>query len=195
MSERYSGRIRGAFSRIADLSDIPSPKFVFAHIMAVHPPFVFGPNGEIASRSGSHVELDAGDAADRQREIEGYRGQLQYINRRVLEMVSGIRQNSPVDPVIILQGDHGSGIYMDWQSAERTCFAERMAILNAYYLPGAAGENLYESISPVNTFRVVLNTCFGSRLPLLEDRSYFSLWESPYDLIDVTGRLAERCAP
>ena len=40
-----------------------------------------------------------------------------------------------------------------------------MSILNAYYFPGGRYEGLYEAISPVNSFRVVLNTFFGAKLP------------------------------
>jgi hypothetical protein len=47
-----------------------------------------------------------------------------------------------------------------------------MAILNAYSVPGGAPA-LYPSISPVNSFRVILNARFGESLPLLPDRSYF----------------------
>jgi hypothetical protein len=32
---------------------------------------------------------------------------------------------------------------------------------------------LYPSISPVNSFRVVLDSYFAQNLPLLEDQSYF----------------------
>jgi hypothetical protein len=55
-----------------------------------------------------------------------------------------------------------------------------MKILNAYYLPGHA-DQLYTSISPVNTFRVVLNSYFGTNFPLLEDVSYYSSLSCHYD--------------
>jgi hypothetical protein len=48
---------------------------------------------------------------------------------------------------------------------------------------------LYPGISPVNTFRVILNTYFSAALPLLDDRSYFSRMTRPYDFIDVTERV------
>jgi hypothetical protein len=35
-------------------------------------------------------------------------------------------------------------------------------------------------MSLVNTFRVVLNHCFETRLPLLEDRSYWVDFSQPY---------------
>lgn len=55
-----------------------------------------------------------------------------------------------------------------------------MIILNAYYLPRGA-RALYPAISPVNTFRVVLNESFGAELPLLEDVNYNSPDREPYN--------------
>ena len=43
--------------------------------------------------------------------------------------------------------------------------------LNAFYFPNKDYSRLYDSISPVNTFRVVLNTYFNAQLPLLKDSS------------------------
>lgn len=48
-----------------------------------------------------------------------------------------------------------------------------MSILNAYYIPNNVNLFLYETITPVNTFRIILNNYFGQNLPLLEDKSYF----------------------
>ena len=82
-----------------------------------------------------------------------------------------------------------------WSSLENTCLGERMPILNAYYLPGQKTEALYPSISPVNSFRVVLNEYFDQDLPLLPDRQYFALWETPYQWTEVTGQTNESCPP
>lgn len=45
-------------------------------------------------------------------------------------------------------------------------------ILNAVYMPGGRAIVLYLSVSPVNVFRLILNSEFNARLDLLEDRSY-----------------------
>ena len=42
---------------------------------------------------------------------------------------------------------------------------------------------LYSKITPVNTFRLILDTYFGSDYGLLEDVSYFS--KSEEDLLDL----------
>jgi hypothetical protein len=58
--------------------------------------------------------------------------------------------------------------------------------LNAYYLP-AASNVLYPTITPVNTFRVILNAYFGGKFPLLEDLSYMSNLNDMFGLTEVTN--------
>jgi hypothetical protein len=80
-------------------------------------------------------------------------------------VVDQLLATSKTPPIIVIQGDHG-GTY--WKRPD-----QRMKILNAYYLPGA-GNVLYPSISPVNTFRIIFNTYFGQEFPLLPDVSRYS---------------------
>jgi hypothetical protein len=64
--------------------------------------------------------------------------------------------------------------------------AKRMGILNAYYFPNRDYRGLCQEITPVNSFRVVLNTLFGARFEILPDRSNYSTWSEPYEFMDVT---------
>jgi hypothetical protein len=64
-----------------------------------------------------------------------------------------------------------------------------MRILNAYYLPGGKSAGLYPTISPVNSFRYVLNHYFGTKFPLLPDTCYYSTYQRPYRFEDVTARV------
>ena len=60
-----------------------------------------------------------------------------------------------------------------------------MGILNTYRLPDVDPEEagLYQSISPVNSFRVIFNAYFGTDLPLLDDEVYiFDRQANLYDL-------------
>jgi hypothetical protein len=145
-------------------NDIPSPKFIYAHIIAPHDPYVFGPDGEW---------LD--DIPENQ--VIGYRGQLNYINTRIIEIVETLLEESLVPPVIIIQGDHGASIPWEKYGLPRE---NKLAILNAYYFPGVDGYKfLYDAITPVNTFRLVLNLYFSGELGLLEDQSIFGK-QSPF---------------
>jgi len=163
------------------------PKFVFAHIVTPHPPFVFGPTGEPIEQTFRYSFMD-GDAYQGTTEqyLQGYRDQLQYINTRMQEVIRSILEQSARPPVIIIQGDHGPGSGLDYNSFENTDLEERLSILNAYYLPDGADESLFEQISPVNSFRIIFNHFFNTELAILPDRSYYSTWSEPFNFIEVS---------
>jgi len=56
----------------------------------------------------------------------------------------------------------------------------RSAILNAIYFSDNSYQELYPSMTPVNTFRVIFNHWFGASYPLLSDRVYTN--EQPYTI-------------
>jgi hypothetical protein len=156
--QAHRRRILYTLEKLQDLPGEGGPKFVFAHIVSPHWPHVFGPNGEAV-----HEHQDS---------ASGYRNQTIFINKQILPVLAAIVSNSPTPPIILLQADHGSVI----ESAVR-----RMSILNAYYLPNGGDQILYESISPVNSFRVIFDYYFGGKEKRLEDASYYSTYDKPFD--------------
>jgi hypothetical protein len=60
-----------------------------------------------------------------------------------------------------------------------------MAILNAYYLPGGGNQLLHDHITPVNSFRLILNYYFGANYAELENASYFSDYKNPFKYTPV----------
>jgi hypothetical protein len=60
-----------------------------------------------------------------------------------------------------------------------------MEILNAYYLPGVDPNLLYNTISPVNTFRIIFNQYFGAHYDLLPDTSYYSEFPDRFKITEV----------
>ena len=151
-----------------DVLEIPSPKFVFAHLIIPHHPFVFGPNGEEVKESVSNISSVPSFPIYKQ----GYSDHVTYINKRIQEIIEIILEQSPNPPIIIIHGDHGPAPF----DVDRY----RMPILNAYYFPDGA-DGLYQTISPVNTFRVVLNKYFGQQYEMVDDVAYFSEYDVPYD--------------
>lgn len=153
-----------------------NPHFVFAHLLVPHPPYVYGDDGEyVGNLYGLEGPLGDEDALYTHN-VPGHRRSVAYINERMLELVSILLASSDPPPIIILQADHG----VPFSTHE-----DRMAIFNAYFLPGEGADALYPDITPVNTFRVVFNSYFGADLPLLDDRSLFSGYEYPYDFEEV----------
>jgi len=183
-------RILYALDQLKNMPSVSGPKFVLAHLISPHPPFIFGPHGEEIEHEVEYSISDGSEYAGPPEEyIRLYRDQLTHLNTLLEEAIDEILAKSSTPPIIILQGDHGGGALLDWASAEKTCLRERLSILNAYYLPGNDSQQLDPSITPVNSFRVILNAYFGANLSRLEDRSYFSTLARPYDFIDVTDEI------
>lgn len=111
------------------------------------------------------------------------------MNTQIQKFVDAIIAHSKRPPVIIIQADHGPGAWLDWKDINKTNLKERLTILNACYIPDGVDIGLYEGITPVNTFRLIFNYYLGTDFELLEDKSYFALWDAPYKLIDVTENI------
>jgi hypothetical protein len=145
--------------QLATIPRIPDPTLTFAHVLIPHPPYVFDPEGKIREES-AFFEGEDSSPIDEQYLVEGYTGEIQFINMRVLEIVEQLLENSDPAPIIIIQGDHG---LRD---------ENRLQILNAYYFPDGGNEVLYPSLSPVNSFRIFFDYYFGTDHGLLPDESF-----------------------
>ncbi len=146
LEQQHYERLVFVMSQAEQLSAVPGRKFVFLHLVAPHAPYIFKADGTFSDVGAEEV---------------GYPEEIRYLNRWFLEFAQKLIAQSKTPPVIIVQGDHG------WRKGERT------AIFSAYHLPVNA-DGLYNSITPVNSFRVMFNQVFGGNYPLLEDRSYGS---------------------
>lgn len=175
MGQNFRDRSMKVFTTVDDIARMPEPTFAYIHLILPHPPFVFGPNGEPTSPSDFQNEegLYPGNLY-----AKGYQNQLTFLNRKMLETVDAILANSDTLPIIILQGDHGPWL----QTKEK-----RMWILNAYYLPGNS-EQLYPTITPVNTFRLIFNSYFDGKYDMLPDASYFSPVPKLYEFSEIPNR-------
>lgn len=180
------------FEQLKTVAKDPSPKFVLVHMLIPHSPYVFDKD--------CNPFWTKSDNKDPQE----YIGQLQCTNKHLLEIVDNILADSKKPPVIIIQSDegpfkvdemnkHGEGV--DWTKVSNDAMRHHMHILNAYYVPAWQEDPeaiLYPRITPVNTFRLLFNTYFGTRFDTLEDRSYMiPHLNYPYQYIDITDRLVQ----
>ena len=174
-------RVLNTFTNLADVYKIEGKKFIFAHIVCPHPPYLFDENGN----SVPEAEFNMDEWGSEQKEY--YLNQLIFTNKKIETLVSEILSRSEIPPIIILQSDHGPrNTFIDGRYPTDDMFREGMRILNAYYLPSKGSDLIYDSITPVNTFRAILNCYFGTNYELLEDKSYNSFDFSPYKFTDVT---------
>lgn len=173
------------FSKIPEIqSIIKNPFFIFAHILVPHAPYIFGANGEPVNER----KLDREGSVWNAKQL--YLDQLKFVDKKTIKLVNDIlSREKETKPIIIIHADHGSSSTQDLQRKERPgerFLKERTGILNAYYLPNNGEEKLYNSITPVNTFRLIFNHYFHTKYSLLDDKIFFATYKHPYKFSNVT---------
>lgn len=164
-------RITHAFTHLPDFTSSEGPSYLFAHIFLPHFPFLYGAEGE-ELQYHENVNFYWYEVAPEDY-VEFYNYQIDYLNRVVLIAIDEILAETSNPVVIVLQSDHGDEFFLDWDAPSAEGVDTRSAILNAVYFSDGAQEALYPTITPVNTYRVVLNHWFGTQYPLLADRVFF----------------------
>ncbi len=191
--DAHRSRIRYTLMTMPEFAEKEGDFFIFAHVMCPHPPFVFGPNGEELKRSDPYTLLD-GDPPTEEN-ITLYRDQVRYVSQLTMQAIDRILASSDTPPIIIIQGDHGSKAYREADPPVDVQMMLLFPILNAYYLPANGDAGLYDSISPVNSFRVILNQYLGTELDLLEDKGYvLEVDQGEAQFVDVCSEYAY-CSP
>lgn len=159
------------FKKLSEIQKIKEPTFVFAHMIFPHYPYVFGPKGEILSKKQmeeTNLKMQ-------------FLNQVIFANKKIKQLIDQILLKSDPKPIIVLQSDEGpikefiEQVKIDrTQSTDEAFETLRLhaRILNAYYLPGVDKHNLYPSISPVNSFRLIFNLYFDTKYELLKDECY-----------------------
>jgi hypothetical protein len=185
--EHWRGN-RRQFEDLTGRVGAEGPKFVLAHFLLPHDPYVF-------SRDGDYLRLHQ---VNNQPTELNYINQLVYTNRMLQKTIDKLISTSKQPPIIILQADEGpyprrydhDTQNFDWRKATNAELNQKMQILNSFYLPGVDSRALYPTISPVNAFRLVFNLYFKTNLPLLPDESFvFEQRRRPYSLLNVTTKL------
>jgi hypothetical protein len=181
LANKARERILYNFAELAELPYQRGKKFILAHFTIPHPPYLFDENGK-------PMPEDVPGGYDKELEIK----QLRFTNKKVRETIDKILARSNPKPIIIISSDHGPLItgLEDWPRTPREeVVKKRMAIFNAYYFPEGGSDLLYDSVTPVNTFRILFNYYFGTKYELLEDKNYFSYVNAYYEFFDVTDQV------
>lgn len=134
------------------------PVFVYGHIMLPHDPFFFDSTGHLTPESTWYNGFT---------DKVAYLPQLKYTNTLVKNLALHLQKTGNRPRIIIIQGDHGFRGFPE--SMKELEFSN----LNAIYFPDQQYAGLYDSISSVNTFRVILNKYFNASLPLLKDSTVY----------------------
>jgi hypothetical protein len=166
--------VRRTLDGVSRLPALKEPVFAFAHVLSPHSPFAFDRHCKTPRRF-----------VEGRRSAEQYVGQLQCLNGMVLAMVTRLIRDSDVPPIILLQGDHGSGLrgFKHAQAVGEVAplaARERLGAFGAYYLPDGGAAAFGDSVTVVNVLGHVLRRYFGARLPRQPDVQYLSIEDAPF---------------
>lgn len=187
--ERLSRKITlEQFKIIPEIPNLNKPKFVFAHILLPHTPYVF-------NEDGSYVTKEKAATGDGKKL---YINQLIYGNKLIETMVKKLLVKTNGQAIIVLQADEGpfparyeaKEYTFKWKEATIDEYREKLGILNAYYFPNSDYKILYPKITPVNSFRLIFSLYLDENLPLLPDKNYLiEDRKHPYNYLNVTDKL------
>ena len=175
-------------------------KFVFAHILVPHHPYVFNSDGSISQFQTSD---NYGTTIKTK-----YLNQLQYINTEISKTIKNIMETSDGQAVIILNADEGTypqemnsdafdlAAPLDYMSkTDMNTWSEKwlkmkFGILQATYIPKASQQDV-QNLSSVNMFRIILNNYLGYKLEYLPNCNFgFNRGDRyEYDYSDITKKL------
>ncbi|MBC2777149.1 sulfatase-like hydrolase/transferase [Parasphingopyxis marina] len=180
------------FEALQELASRDERKYIFAHFLLPHPPYVI-------NADGSCRPLADAEAATRR---DNYIGQLDYANRELLATIDAILAG-PRPATIILQADEGpwpaphfgderfigrDPVEVDWDNLDRAAIREKMGILFA--VRHADGSTANIPASPINIYPAILRQSFGSAMENLPDRHLVFVSNGElYDYADVDALL------
>jgi hypothetical protein len=185
-------RMEWKFAQLAALAAHEEPTFVFAHLLLPHEPYQFNAD---CTRREPFWPLD--ETGEQSAAVgAAYSAQIACTNQMLARLIDALLSAPGPKPIIILQSDHGharivkNAIYsMTNPLAEQppAVVDERMDVFAAYYLPDNGNRSLYDTITPINVLPIVFNHYFGTRIPKLPDRMFWSDYLDPLRLTHLPG--------
>jgi hypothetical protein len=169
------------FRALSEMRPTARPKFVFAHFILPHHPYLFDRVGGVRKNVivSNQFEFQSRLWEDR----VSYRDQLEFVNDKVLQVVTELTGDPKRIPIIVIASDHGPSLRDGLADADRK--AIRFASFGAYLLPGAPDNLLPDGLTAVNQFRLILGHYFASDLTALRDRHFSSTFALPYDFREM----------
>jgi hypothetical protein len=134
------------------------PRFVYAHFILPHGPYSFDSTGKNIPEAWLIQEMP-------EKRVK-YIGQVKYANTLMKNYVNAILAGNKRPCVIIIQGDHG------FRFSEVDRKQQEFPNFNAMYFSNGDYRLLNDSLTNVNTFRILCNTFFRQNFSMLPDSSY-----------------------
>jgi hypothetical protein len=177
-------RVEDNFATVKAIAAEPhtQPRFVFTHISAPHPPWVFHGDGSPRRPLTLALNGEAFEPVEAQNEA-GF-DQATHIGHLTIDAIDAVLRAAPRPPVIVVMSDHGPLGRFSNLDPSMTDLEFRASSFMAILAPGHPGIASTRP-TPVNIFPVLFESLFGMRV----DRQPDSIWtwrdDSYLDLVEV----------
>lgn len=166
------------FEHIIDVAgrDGP-PRFVFAHVVPPHHPYLFDRDGNVVKRASIANQFDF--QANLWNERDAYLDQLIFVSKKLVDIADAVIA-SKRKAVIIFASDHGPQLKFPDARTHDVRLANFVAVRSydpSYKVP--------QPLALANLFRSVLAHHLKAPFPLLPSHSYWSGYKAPYDFREV----------
>ncbi|WP_249158588.1 sulfatase [Bradyrhizobium jicamae] len=151
------GGVADVTAKLSDIRDTAAPYFLYAHVLAPHPPIRFHAD---CSFRPAEPDLQGWSPTARPAFID----QLVCTNTQTLALLRAITTSDP-PALIILQSDHGTAFNGQFDKPPTTWtdddLHERFGNLNALRLPASCRADAADDLTLVDTFPLVLSCLTG----------------------------------
>jgi hypothetical protein len=159
------------------------PRFVYAHVMAPHPPLLFTADGRPTGDSvlsDSFVEPDhKGRSAVRVNATFAY---TESAGRKATELIDVILSSASRETVIVVVSDHGTDTLFSGRDPLASDLNERSSNCLAVRTPSYPAL-LPSGTTPINVLPRILNAYLGTDLPLHSDTTW--AWAAGHSILDA----------
>ena len=136
------------------------PEFLYAHLYMPHFPYFYDSSGNAIPTDSLYNDSLITDRSK-------FSGYIAYTNKMISGLLDSLISKGAGNSIIIIQSDHGIADF------DFTRKDDAFRNYSAIYFPDRDYSLLHDSISNVNTFRIILNKYFNIKLPLLKDSTIY----------------------
>jgi hypothetical protein len=160
------------------------PRFVWIHVLAPHPPFLFHGDGTPTTNAAvlQTPPRDMSDLAARRSRITETFDYALFISTKTLELLDRMLASVQRESVILVFSDHGTETGFDPMNPPASDLNERTSIVLALRSPGHPNL-LPPGTTPIGVLPRVLNTYVGTSLPIRADTTWG--WPRNGSLLDA----------
>jgi hypothetical protein len=165
-----------------------APIHFYEHLLAPHPPFSLDRNGDDDFKSFGHFAFMNDGQLEWRPELRpeyraGYVEKTLFVEDRLIRQIDHILAASDAPKLIVLQSDHGGGLYYASNALKYTCLKERYGSFLAIYASDPKVHAYFDKAltrpyNTVNLYRDVFRLYFGAGTAPLPPESYYVGWTS-----------------